>query len=85
MPETYVVYGRMDCGYTVRALDELRRRNLNVRFIDVNQYGIEKFKKEIVLPGQRATVPQIFLKKTVRRTLEERIGGYTDLMQTFDA
>jgi glutaredoxin len=43
---TFVVYGSMRCGYTVKMLDHLKELGQSIRFVDVNTAeGDAEFKK----------------------------------------
>jgi glutaredoxin len=70
---TYVIYGRENCNWCVRAKNFLEQREEEYRYIDINDDP--RTKAFIVSKGFK-TVPQIFEDT-------KHIGGYKELVGHF--
>lgn len=68
------IYGRMSCGYCVRAKDLCEMKGLDYRFIDMIREGISKAELANSLGRPVETVPQVLVGS-------EHIGGYTEFAQ----
>lgn len=70
----FTIFGRSDCGYCVRAKQLLEKKELEMRWIDIQKEGISKQDLEKTIGKPVETVPQIFHGK-------QHIGGYTELAE----
>lgn len=65
--KTYRVYGRMNCPYTVKMVDELDNNAAKYSFIDTTTESGDKEFRDI-LGGERAGVPFTVCNETGERT-----------------
>lgn len=72
--ERITIFGRKGCGFCLRAKELCEIRNLNYRYIDIEEEGISKADLEKTVGRPVLTVPQIFLG-------QKPIGGFDDLNQ----
>lgn len=69
--ERVTIYGRMSCGFCVRAKQLCEQKNLDHKFVDMIGEGISKADLAKVLGRPVMTVPQILVG-------DAYIGGYTE-------
>lgn len=72
--ERVTIFGRMSCGYCVRAIQLCESKNLEHEFIDMIREGISKADLAKKIDKPVLTVPQILVG-------DEHIGGYTEFAQ----
>ncbi|BFM18378.1 GrxA family glutaredoxin [Maricurvus nonylphenolicus] len=70
----YTLFGHQQCGFCRRAKEELERRELPFRYVDIHEEGISKADLSKTIGREVNTVPQIFHGQTY-------IGGYEALME----
>jgi glutaredoxin 1 len=71
---TYVIYGRENCGWCVRAKNLLDGLEEDYRYIDINESDLSR---AYLIDNGFKTVPQIWLDT-------KHIGGYTELVSFLD-
>ena len=79
MDNHYTIYVKKDCGYCVRARDELFRQSVNHTIFVMDEYPEEL--QAIKDFHEHPTVPIIFLNMA---GMPKLIGGYSDLKKHFD-
>ncbi|SFM75103.1 GrxA family glutaredoxin [Marinobacter zhejiangensis] len=72
--EQVTIFGRMSCGFCVRAKQLCEVKNFPYRFVDMIAEGISKADLEKTVGKPVQTVPQIFVG-------EQHIGGCDDFFQ----
>ncbi|WP_375177256.1 GrxA family glutaredoxin [Marinobacter mobilis] len=69
--EQVTIYGRMSCGFCVRARQLCELKNFPYRFVNMAEEGITKADLEKIIGKPVMTVPQIFVG-------DQHIGGCDD-------
>lgn len=69
----YIVYGKISCPWTRKALETLQEIGAKYEFIEVSKIGETAFKK-LIPRGRKPTVPQIFCDG-------EYVGGCSELIE----
>ena len=75
--DVYTVYGAPGCPYCTKACELLRKKEIEHKYYNVEEYGtrkefFEQFKRLGKIPETTKTIPVIY-------TYGIYIGGYTDL------
>ena len=75
----YVIYGKNDCSYCVKAKKVLDAIDRTYHYVEVGKdISVEEFKSRLGIDiNTRTTVPQIFRK-------EKLIGTYEKLLETLE-
>ncbi|ODS24754.1 glutaredoxin [Candidatus Endobugula sertula] len=74
----FIIFGRFNCGYCIRAKQLLQAKKFEVRWVDIENEGISKEDLEKTIGKPVETVPQIFHDNT-------HIGGYSELTEYLQA
>ena len=73
----FTIFGHQQCGFCRRAKEELERRELPFRYVDIHQESISHADLSKTVGKPVYTVPQIF-------NGHEYVGGYEALMKYLD-